>query len=267
MTDYAIDIYTSAPVSLGLEELNAALSRRHAGDAIARGDGSSLLVEASDGGRWSVTTDLQPVDFEAIASSLQQSFQWREAASSLGASVGFITVSELHCGEAPLRDRIERFRRIVAAVVDGLRATAIHWRPSQQFIDPEELLQTIGADDPLYGAMNVRMFRIDPSEIGPFTPHEEFVMDTIGLAPLGLPDVQIHFRQLDRGRVAQLLYNTGYYMFDRGIEITDGHSVEGIAEGTKWICRRETSLMDPKREVVDLDPGKPFRVAEVRAAN
>lgn len=84
------------------------------------------------------------------------------------------------------------------------------------------------------------------------------LMDTLGLAALGLPDLQCHFRSLTPNEVALLLYSLASYVFEHGDVIANGHTVEGIAAGSRWRCRHEVSLVPPEREVIDIDPGDPF---------
>jgi hypothetical protein len=40
-----------------------------------------------------------------------------------------------------------------------------------------------------------------------------------------------------------------------GDVIEDGHTVEGIAPGSKWRCRHEDALASPSRVVIDINPG------------
>ncbi len=54
-----------------------------------------------------------------------------------------------------------------------------------------------------------------------------------------------------------MLANTGYYIFESGDVIENGHTVEGITAGSKWRCQHEDSLLKPTRIVLDLDPGPP----------
>lgn len=96
------------------------------------------------------------------------------------------------------------------------------------------------------------MFNIN--NVGP----GEMVMDSLGLAALGLCDVQCHFKELDPNSVARALYNLAAYLFERGDVIEDGHTVEGATPGSKWRCRYEDALVPPARVVLDLDPGSRF---------
>ena len=83
------------------------------------------------------------------------------------------------------------------------------------------------------------------------------LMDTLGLAALGLPDLQCHYRDLAPGEVATVLANTGYYIYENGDVIENGHTVEGITAGSRWRCQHEESMLKPSRVVLDLDPGPP----------
>jgi hypothetical protein len=39
--------------------------------------------------------------------------------------------------------------------------------------------------------------------------------------------------------------------------IENGHAVEGITAGSKWLCQHENSILEPSRVVLDLYPGPP----------
>jgi hypothetical protein len=88
------------------------------------------------------------------------------------------------------------------------------------------------------------------------------LMDTLGLAVLGLPDVQCHFRDLDPHEVAQALYNTALYIHDNGPVMESGHTIAGIQPEDKWPCQFEESLIKPHREVLDLNPGTPYAAGQ-----
>lgn len=83
----------------------------------------------------------------------------------------------------------------------------------------------------------------------------ETLMDTLGMAAFALPDLQCHFVGLDPGRVASCLYGYAEYLFQNGRVIDSGHTVQGLTPGSKWSVRSEESLVEPAREVLDLDPG------------
>ena len=82
-------------------------------------------------------------------------------------------------------------------------------------------------------------------------------MDTRGLAEIGLHDLQCHFRELNPTDVGRVLFNTAVYIFKNGPVIESGQTVAGIQPNSRWRCQFENSLLEPKREVLDLNPGKP----------
>jgi hypothetical protein len=61
-------------------------------------------------------------------------------------------------------------------------------------------------------------------------------MDTMGLAPFGLPDLQIHARGLVTGRLTGHLYNCAYYIDQRGACIQDGQTSERLTNDQRWQC-------------------------------
>src|SRR5262249_58554930 len=86
----------------------------------------------------------------------------------------------------------------------------------------------------------------------------DMLMDTRGLADVGLHDLQCHFRDLDPTAVARVLFNTAVYIFANGPVIESGQTVAGIEPDSRWRCQFENALLEPKREILDLNPGKPY---------
>jgi hypothetical protein len=82
------------------------------------------------------------------------------------------------------------------------------------------------------------------------------LMDTRGLNEIGLHDLQCHFHDCDPNDVSNLLFNTAVYIFENGC-IESGNTVAGIKPDSKWACQFEDSLLEPKRELLDLNPGFP----------
>jgi len=99
--------------------------------------------------------------------------------------------------------------------------------------------------------VNVRLFAVSDDE-------DEMVMDTRGLAPFDLPDLQVHFRDLEPGRLAGLLYATASYLLEEGDVIADGNTISGLDGDEHWRCTHEDALVAPPRRVVDIDPGDPY---------
>jgi hypothetical protein len=79
-------------------------------------------------------------------------------------------------------------------------------------------------------------------------------MDTLGLSQLGLPDVQLHFTDLDHDEAALWVANTAWYLFDHGDVIGDGHTITGLDPAERWPCVHEIGMADPERAVIDANP-------------
>jgi hypothetical protein len=84
---------------------------------------------------------------------------------------------------------------------------------------------------------------------------------TLGLGALGLVDLQCHFRGLDPDEVGQVLLRTGCYLYEHGLVVRRGDSVQGPGPQDRWIARQGVALSPPEREVLELDPGFPFSVS------
>jgi len=184
--------------------------------------------------------------------SYQQSWQWRDAKATVDACPFSMMASDMPSGaRLDYKERIELYRNSLRAVLEVVDCKAIHFTTSQQFVKPSEFLKSFAkpTSDVLYGAMNVRCFNIEGSE--------DLVMDTLGLAAIGLPDVQCHFRGLDRDAVAGMLYRAGHYIYENGDILRDGETIQGIAPRDRWKCRPELSIAEPLRRVIDITPDGP----------
>ena len=139
---------------------------------------------------------------------------------------------------------------LVAVLVLSLTAAtgplAVSWPTSQRVTDP-----AAEAADGLGGLVNVRLFAVSDDA-------DELVMDTRGLAPFELPDLQVHFRDLEPGRLAGLLYATASYLLEEGDVIADGNTISGLQGDEHWRCVHEDALVPPARTVLDIDPGDPY---------
>ncbi len=105
----------------------------------------------------------------------------------------------------------------------------------------------------LYYAVNVRFFTIEGTE--------DMMVDTIGMNTLFMPDLQYHFHGVDPNAVVNHAYNMLSYMFDRANPIKSGDHIDGIRDGkinpeVQWTVRYEDSLIQPLREVIDIDMGE-----------
>ena len=199
-----------------------------------------------------------PFDARPFERALQQTWEFPEARSAVEGSSAAVFVTDLMSSSLEYRERLTLFHDCLRGVLDELPCTAIHWRHSGRIVDPVAWKRDYDAGDPAQrffaGAVNVRLFKVH-DDAG--VDSGELVMDTLGLAALGLVDLQCHFHGLDPGAVARMLYNTAWYVFREGDVIADGHTVEGpgLRRTAKWRCQHESSLLGPPRGVLDLNPG------------
>lgn len=126
----------------------------------------------------------------------------------------------------------------------------IYW-PHSQKLTPREVFCQSGFRSPelhfLDGGLHVRFFRINGTD--------EMLFDTLGLTPIGLPDLQCHCKNLNPDDVVSFLRNLAAYLYENGDVIEDHHTVEGI-DHEKWPCRHEDAMAMPMRVVLDICPGK-----------
>ena len=188
--------------------------------------------------------------------SFQQTWDWKEAREVVSTCRIPLLMTDLMVQSLNQRSRLNLFHNALEAILTVAPCKAIHWATSQKFVDPIAYLNARKSKDihPLQFSMNVRFYNITGQQQG------EMLMDTVGLSLLGLPDLQCHFFGLDPNQVARMLYNSAYYIFDNGDIIEDGNTIQGIAPSDKWKCQHEVALIKPEREVLDINPGKPYAV-------
>lgn len=227
-------------------------------------DGS--LVVPYDGGELPTRTDAPEAGTGAVSSPLvtvvlpgsalgqddkalpdaSQTWDWSGVDEALAGARASVLVTEMFAGPYGARDRAAALVGVVAALTAATAPVAVSWPTSQRVTDP-----AAPATDGLGGLVNVRLFAVsdDPDEL---------VMDTRGLAPFDLPDLQVHFRDLDAGRLAGLLYATAGYLLAEGDVIADGNTISGLTGDEHWRCAHEDALVLPERRVIDIDPGDPY---------
>lgn len=176
---------------------------------------------------------------------VSQTWDWA-AEEALREARASVLVTEMFADAHPAADRVAALTGVVAALVAGTAPLAVSWPTSQRVSDP-----AAPAAGGLDGLLNVRLFSVSATG-------EEQVMDTLGLAPFGLPDVQCHFRGLDPGELAGVLFSTATYVFEDGDVISDGDTISGPQGDEHWVCRHEDALVALPRTVIDIDPGEPF---------
>lgn len=103
----------------------------------------------------------------------------------------------------------------------------------------------------IYLAVNVRFFNIQGTQ--------DMLVDTLGMGTLSLPDLQYHFHGINPNKIVDHAYSTALYILKNDNPIHSDDTIDGIIEGTtppeRWKCRYEDSLIQPLREVIDIETG------------
>jgi hypothetical protein len=253
LTDLRARLATSLPESEVIDG-NHALMVFHRAHAFLSSDGKSIPPQ---------TIILHP-DPKAPPSdtsfALSQTRDWPGAEPAVSRCTHHFLVTELMCRPLTAAARIRLFHDTTAAIIASTSPRAIYAIHADRLVDPASAIRPIPTDLaahdlPLF--FNVRFIRVENSP-------GDCLIDSRGLAELGLPDLQCHFRGLEPGRVAALLYNLITYGLTHGDCIEDGHTVQGLEPNQRWRCQHESSLLGPRRIVLDINPGPPFAAGNRR---
>lgn len=183
-----------------------------------------------------------------VDSVLQQSWSWDDAADTVAALQHQTLVSDLMAGPLDHRIRLRLFHAVLGATVESSAPGALHWLYGERFTKPADYLADLAEDTVAFeSTVNIRYVTIKERP-------EEQLMDSVGLQPFALPDVQLHYTTLEPGWVAGKLLGVARYLWDNGDVIEDGHTVPGLREDERWPCHHEFALLGPEREVIDIDP-------------
>lgn len=199
---------------------------------------------------------LAPVDADVLEPVIAQSRAWpRELArAAVERARHRLLVTDLLADAIPAPIRLEVFQRALLGVVRALAPVAISWVPAGKLVEPKAFVAAMEKDEAeerALAALNVRLFPIADGD-------GACVMDSLGLAPFGLTDLEIHFRGLEPNAVARRLFSTALYVLERGEVLADGHTADGVEPGQKWAVRRKRAIVGPARDVFAFDPGPPF---------
>lgn len=194
----------------------------------------------------------EPPRLEDYTQEAQQSWRCEGAEALLRGGVATLLVTEMMARLPPPQTRVALFHGVLQAVAEVTAPDALVFKHSQQVVAPADYLAACH-EAPIHrpGALNVRFFRIANSG-------GDLVMDTRGLQEVGLHDLQCHFRGLPPNDVSRVLFNTAVYLFENGPVIESGHTVAGTPPQARWRCQFENSLLEPRRELLDLNPGAPY---------
>jgi hypothetical protein len=198
---------------------------------------------------WLMETGDRTID-EAIwiETNLRQTWAWENAETVVRRTHHALLVTDIMSGPLDHRIRLPAYHAVLGAAVEMLRPAALWFAVGERFVDPAAYLRDLDADPNAFeSTVNVRYVTISDR------PGEQ-LMDTVGMAPFALPDIQLHFTTLDPSWVAGKALGVARYLFDNGDIIEDGNTVPGSTDDERWPCAHELSLMEPQREVIDIDP-------------
>ena len=255
-----VELLFEAPPSIDYAAVAARAGTRAGTAATLIGDGAAIgiafpahAIHYADGDLpmsvWLLRAGERPGSDEWIEQTMRQSWGWRDAEAVVRQAKAAVLVSDIMAGPLDPRVRLPVYHAVLAAVVEDARPIALRWITGERFVRPETYLMDLAEDPTAFeSTVNVRYVTLADR------PGEQ-IMDTVGMAPFGLPDVQCHFVSLDPGQVAGKLLSVARYLFDNGDVIENGHTVPGLDGDERWPCLHELALLGPSREVLDLFVG------------
>jgi hypothetical protein len=210
---YGVELlYEQAP-DLGAMEVSQAIQAQQPKSDVHLNEGSihvfhkDSIVRFKDGSAPAQTMILRTdamVDAGRLRPAIEQSWDWQDASATVARCRHQVLVTDLMSSGLDYKKRLEVFEQTLLAVVLATRPLAIYWQPAGKMIAPRAFIAAMGdpdVDQRVLIALNVRLFNIANSP-------GDLVMDTLGLGALLLPDLQLHFRKLDKRAVAKHLYNS-----------------------------------------------------------
>lgn len=174
-----------------LDVLESAFEHVEAVDAGVRITHEALIHVDADGvPAWGATVLTTPALPQRP--SVAQSWNFPGAAESLAASRGVVVLKESLRGWVDPWRRVIAFSAVLRVVIDSMGPLALHWPASDLVEDP------LRDDEALMGFFNVRR---QPSP----EAADGWIVDTLGLEGLNIPDLECHCRGLDVDAVSDLL--------------------------------------------------------------
>jgi len=253
VSEYAVDLlYPETPL-LSAGELEAALSERcgtvEAEPAAQPRTFAFRFPDLGDPGSpagISVRIVDSPAPPGEIAAAAAQTRDWPQAQAAAARHRARLTLADVRSQPLPYKNRLRLFQDALAAVHACAAPGAILWRPSGKLVNPDALSRAKPGEkrDAIWGAVNVRLLPV-PGQAA------KMVMDTLGLAALGLPDLECMIRTEDPLSVEAFLLSLARYEFDLGDVLPDGRVVRGPA-GDRYALYRARATRGPERQVISL---------------
>jgi hypothetical protein len=196
-------------------------------------------------------------DISKSQDDIQQSWDWPEKIDVLSNCKKKLVVTDFMARGLDSKKKIELFNKVICVFIEETNCDALYMPLSKCFRNPKTFLEYKFHDGINYGFFNIRFFNIQNT-------NDDMIMDSIGLYDFMLPDVQCHFHNLNPSEVAKALYNICNYILENGDVIQDGNTVQGINLSDKWYCQHATSILEPKRVIIDINPGKDYAAGNRR---
>jgi len=188
--------------------------------------------------------DKKDFDLSKFKNSLKQVWHWDNAKETIVNCKYELLVNDLMTRGLDYKIRVELFQKFLVTIVKILKPKAIFFPTSENIVEPNVFISNIYSKIYLYGLLNFRMFKINEDEI---------LFDSLGLYALGLPDFEIQYSNNNSNAILELINSYSYYIYEYGSVIEDGNTVEGIESGSKWICKYNSSLVEPIRNIIKIE--------------
>jgi hypothetical protein len=187
---------------------------------------------------------------------IQQSWSFPNASEVVTGANYNLGVCEFMASPLDPQKRLRLFHSALQAAVETCDPLALVFHHSHQIVDPKDYLDScVDAPELRPGSINIRFYNISNSD-------GDMIMDSRGLEEIGLPDLQCHFKQLEPNDVARVLFNTAVYLVEEGDVIESGQTIAGRSPEEKWLCQFEDSLLEPKRQLIGVNPGGHYAAGE-----
>ncbi len=163
------------------------------------------------------------VDYSELTTSCRQSWNWRKAEETVKKCSYEVLITDVMSRNLDHKLRIEYFQKFASSIVSAMKPAAVWVRNSEVILTPSDFIKKSSQNNyqNINTFMNVRLFNIQETE-------DEIIMDTLGLHSLGLPDFEFRFTNCDPQKIAGLLFNYSNYIFENGVVIEHGNTIEGI---------------------------------------
>lgn len=195
----------------------------------------------------------QPVMDEISASQLWDCQNGQEILESCKYQV---IATDVLAGGLYYKDRAEMLVGYIEALVELYPSCkAVVFETSKKMFTRDAILNCSVPKEKrfIYYAVNVRFFNIQDTE--------DMLIDTIGMSTLFMPDLQYHFHGMNPDAVVNHAYNLLSYIYENENPIKSNDHIDGIDGDTistnvQWNLQYENSLIQPVREVIDVNMGE-----------